>query len=81
MKLRFSIITTLVVGTSLAQACPQAPATVRNTQGQTTQVITPASPGVSRITTPDGRVQGYIHHSTGRITTPSGVTTGYASKR
>lgn len=79
MKLYFSIIAALVVTPALA--CPNTTATVRNTQGQTTQVITPASPGVSRITTPDGRVQGYIHHSTGRITSPSGVTTGYASKR
>lgn len=76
MKLYLSIIATLVVGT--AQACPTASATVRNAQGQTTHVITPTAPGseTSRITTPDGRVQGYVNHSTGRITNTTGQTTG-----
>ena len=77
MKLYLSIIATLVVTPALA--CPPTTATVRNTQGQTTSVITPASPSVSRITTPDGRVTGYVH-SNGRITTPSGQTQGYVKK-
>lgn len=80
-KLYFGIITTLVVGSAVA--CPQhGTATVRNTQGQTTAVITPANPSgtVSRITTPSGQVTGYVNHSTGRITSPSGATTGYVKK-
>ena len=77
MKLYFSIIATLVVA-GTAQACPPTSATVRNAQGQTTHVITPTAPGsqTSRITTPDGRVQGYVSHSTGRITNTTGQTTG-----
>jgi hypothetical protein len=80
MKLYFSIIATLVVGT--AQACPPTgTTTTRNTSGQTTAVITPTAPGsqVSRITTPSGQVTGYVNHSTGRITTPSGQVTGRVS--
>lgn len=77
MKLYLSIAAALVVA-STAQACPPASATVRNAQGQTTHVITPTAPGseTSRITTPDGRVQGYVYHSTGRITNTNGQTTG-----
>lgn len=71
----------LALSTSATWACENTTHVVRNTSGQTQQVITPASATVSRITTPDGRVQGYIHHSTGRITTPSGAVTGYTSKR
>ena len=81
MKFVLGVITALVAGT--AQACPQHDsATVRNTQGQTTAVITPANPSgtVSRITTPDGGVVGYVNHSTGRITTPSGQVTGYVKR-
>lgn len=79
--MKHAIALALAAVTSATWACENGTHVVRNTSGQTQQVITPASPTVSRITTPDGRVQGYIHHSTGRITTPSGATAGYTSKR
>ncbi len=80
MKLYFGIIATLVV--TAAGACETHTATVRDTQGQTTHVITPANPSgsVSRISDRAGRLQGYVNHSTGRITSPSGATTGYVKK-
>ena len=75
----FVIIGAVIFATATAEACPQT--TVRNTQGQTTHVVTRPDAVTARIQDASGRTQAYVDSRSGRITDTSGRTQGYVVTR